>query len=334
MTEYDRPHLSFVEQVAILESRGLECSGCEASESLSKIGYYRLSAYTYPFRRPLRSDEPSETPFQFRSAEFIPGYKLSDALKLYEFDNSLRLLCTEALKIVEIGLRVQIAFVLGRRDRFGHLNRASLADDACGKAAPDQEGDMFDYWLRRYDQLKRQAAAEDFVRHYMLKYDGRLPVWVGVEVLDFGGLIRLFSLMNRNDQNEISRSWGIRDGRRLHKWLLSLGTVRNTCAHHSRLWNRVLNYAVSKFPPEVVEPSLAHIAEYPHPKKIYPTLAILAYIVPRIDGRSNWPRAMKTKVKQKFPNLRDVSPQNNMGFPENWEALELWNYNPLKAVAN
>ncbi|SEE18637.1 Abortive infection bacteriophage resistance protein [Arthrobacter alpinus] len=330
MTEYDRPHLSFEEQVAILESRGLDCSGCDAPSSLAKVGYYRLSAYTYPFRKPLEPGDSEETPIQFRSAEFSAGYKLSDALKLYDFDNSLRLLCTEAMKVVEIGLRVQIAYVLGRRDRFGYLNRESLDERACNREAPDGDGDMFDYWRRRYDRLKRQAAAEDFVRHYMLKYDGRLPIWVAVEVLDFGGVIRLFSLLNRNDQNEIARTWGVNDGRRLHKWLLNLGTVRNICAHHSRLWNRVLNYEIAKFPPSIVDPELTHIAEHIFPKKLYPSLAVLAYLVPRMDARTNWPRTLRTKIKLKFPSLIGISPEENMGFPSGWDELPLWNYSPPK----
>lgn len=123
MTEYDRPHLSFVDQIALMESRGLDCSGCDAARSLSKVGYYRLSAYTYPFRELLGPNEQAESPVQFRAAKFAPGYKLVDALALYDFDQGLRALCAEALKVVEVGLRVQVAYVLGERSRFGHLER-------------------------------------------------------------------------------------------------------------------------------------------------------------------------------------------------------------------
>lgn len=330
MTEYDRPHLSFADQIALMESRGLDCSGCDAAQALSKVGYYRLSAYTYPFRELLGPNDQAESPLQFRAAKFIPGYKLVDALSLYDFDHGLRGLCAEALKVVEVGLRVQVAYVLGQRSRFGHLERDALDADACSEDAPDGDGDMFDYWTRRYLHLKRQAQAEDFVRHYILKYDGRLPVWVAVETLDFGGVIRLFSLLNRNDQNAIGRSWGVKDGRRLHKWLLALGTLRNHCAHHSRLWNRNLTYAIGRFAPEIVGPELAHIARHPHPKKLYPALSILAYLAVRIDPKSNWPRALSTKIRKKFPAIPGLSPESDMGFPVSWSNEALWNYEPPK----
>jgi len=265
---------------------------------------------------------------QYRAADFLPGYKLTHALGLYAFDHSLRMLCLEALKLVEIGLRVQVAQVLGRRDRFGHLERSALDESMCQAIAPDGDGDMFDYWMRRYRTLKRQANAEDFVQHYSLKYDGRLPVWVAVEVLDFGAVTRLFSLLDRNDQNEIARRWGVKDGRRLHKWLLALGTIRNHCAHHSRLWNRGLTYSVGKFSPLIVGSRLGHIVEALPTKKLYPSLAILAYLAPHIDPQTNWPRALRTKIKLKFPDVPGFSPEKDMGFPLAWDELELWDYRP------
>ena len=119
--EYGRPYRNFQEQVDLLVSRGLDCSDCDAAGALSRLGYYRLSGYTYPFRIPLMPNQQPETPLQFRAPEFQPGYRLTHALDLYNFDHSLRMLCLEALKIVEIGLRVRIAYVLGKRDRFGYL---------------------------------------------------------------------------------------------------------------------------------------------------------------------------------------------------------------------
>ncbi|WP_434993460.1 Abi family protein [Arthrobacter sp. Ld5] len=330
MTEYDRPYLNFEEQVALMASRGLDCSGCDAAAALSRIGYYRLSAYTYVFREPLALDKQSDTPWQYRSAAFMPGYKLNHALDLYKFDQGLRLLCLEALKTLEVGLRVQVAYVLGKRDRFGHSNREALDPDACAKPARDRDGDMFDYWLRRYHELKRQAQSEDFVRHYTLKYNDKLPVWVAVEVMDFGAITRLFSLLNRNDQNTIARQWGVKDGRTLHTWLLVLGNLRNICAHHSRLWNKHLTYDAGRINPNIVESDLAHVTSELNSKKVYLPLALIAYLVVRIDPTSNWPRALRTKVKQKFPDVPGVSAASDMDFPEGWENEALWNYQPAR----
>ena len=82
MAHYDGRHLTYAEQVTLMEERGLDCSDCEAEIALSRIGYYRLSAYTHPMRELLREDEVSESGFQSRTGRFIPGYKLADALNL------------------------------------------------------------------------------------------------------------------------------------------------------------------------------------------------------------------------------------------------------------
>lgn len=326
--EYQRPYLTFTEQLELMEARGLDCSAEYAADVLSRIGYYRLSGYTYPFRRMLPPSGTGETPYQHREAEFIPGYSLDDALDLYTFDHHLRILCFDAIKAIEIGLRVQIAYVLGKRDRFGYLNRSALHQQECNRHSPRDSGDMFDNWLDKFNSLKSKAKSEDFVRHYDLKYGGKLPVWVAVEVLDFGSLIRLFSLLRDDDKNTIARKWGVKNGKSLHNWLLALGVVRNTSAHHGRIWNRNFTYPVGRFVPEITGPELHHTANPLYPRKIYVRLALLAYLVVRIDPRSNWPRSVKTRVK-KFPVIQGLSPEHDMGFPSGWAEEPLWGYVPV-----
>lgn len=332
MAAYDRPYLTYEQQVELMVSRGLECaSRDDAATMLAQIGYYRLSAYTYPFRKLLAPGAPEESPVQFRQAEFMPGYSIDHALSLYVFDHSLRMLCLDALKIVEVALRARVAYVLGKRDPFGYLERGALDEDTCRNHAPNgAEGDMFEYWMRCYADQQARATSEDFVRHYVHKYGGRLPVWVAVEVLDFGAITRLYSLLKREDQNEISRGWGVANARQLHSWLLTLGNVRNLCAHHSRLWNKNLTYAIGRFNPRIVGPDLRHISDFDRPKKLYAALAILAYLVTQIDPTTNWPRTLKTKVARKFPAIPGLSPETEMGFPSGWTEQPLWNYEPVK----
>lgn len=323
MAHYDGRHLTFTEQVRLMEERGLDCSDCDAESALSRIGYYRLSAYTHPMRELLGEDEVSESGFQSRTGEFLPGYKLSHALELYEFDQGLRLLCSEALKVVEVGMRVRIAYVLGRRDTFGHLNRKSLDKHTCNKPAPGgAPGDLFGSWSRQYRKLQNRAN-DDFFRHYMEKYGNRLPVWIAVEALDFGGLVRLYELLNRRDQNEICHGLGIRNAQILHKWLMALNALRNHCAHHSRLWNRNLSFEVGKYKSVLAPEVLRHASDLPHRTKVYVPLAILAYLSVTIDPRLTWPSTLKARV-QSFPPIPNLSPESDMGFPEWWAAQELW----------
>ena len=81
-------------------------------------------------------------------------------------------------------------------------------------------------------------SKEDFVRHYHDTHGEELPVWVAVEVMDFGALSQLFSMLNVNDQSEIARRYGVNDWKVFASWLFSLSYLRNLVAHHSRVWNR------------------------------------------------------------------------------------------------
>ncbi|MGI9360096.1 MAG: Abi family protein [Parasphingorhabdus sp.] len=64
-----------------------------------------------------------------------------------------------------------------------------------------------------------------------------MPIWVAVEIFDFGALSRLFAGMKFNDQEAIAAKYGLTSGRELGQWLRSLNFIRNVAAHHSRLWN-------------------------------------------------------------------------------------------------
>ncbi|WP_396350718.1 Abi family protein [Kocuria atrinae] len=51
----------------------------------------------------------------------------------WSFDRSLRLLCLDAAEIIEVGVRTRLAYVLGRRDRMGHIHLESLDGKKCAK---------------------------------------------------------------------------------------------------------------------------------------------------------------------------------------------------------
>jgi len=59
VSTYNKPHLSFQQQLDLLKARGLEVTDDVAALAyLARIGYYRLSAYWYPLRLPLITQDP------------------------------------------------------------------------------------------------------------------------------------------------------------------------------------------------------------------------------------------------------------------------------------
>ena len=81
--------------VALLESRGLVISDeAKAVRYLESIGYYRLSAYMYPFLK-----VPKE------SHQYKEGTTFLQVLNLYRFDKKLRMLLLNEIEKVEIAIR-------------------------------------------------------------------------------------------------------------------------------------------------------------------------------------------------------------------------------------
>jgi len=328
MQPYQKPFLTIREQIAHLESKGLDCGDhALAAEALHDLGYYRLTAYTYPFRRLLGSSEPRETPLQFRADEYVAGARLADGVALARFDAGLRDKVFDGIAMLEISLRFQVAHVLGRRDSFGHTDRAFLDKRACDSLPPVPLRSKFatelDYWLGSYDRLVDRASSEDFIQHTRAKYSSEIPIWIAVETFDFGGLTRLYGLLERSDQNKIAKRFGMSDGRLFHRWLIGLGVVRNHCAHHNRLWNRRLSTTLAAIPAATVSARLHHLSVVAERSKLYSWMAVLGYSLRSYNDTSNWHRTFKTQMS-KFPPGLSATPGADMGFPVGWQAEDLW----------
>jgi abortive infection bacteriophage resistance protein len=327
MAEYTKPHLTHQQQLAQLVGRGLACPDQRAAIDLLKtVGYYRLSAYIYPFRE-LLPDRTDHSPRPYRSDRIRDGVTFEHIEALWRFDRRLRLVCLDAIETIEIGLRSRLAYVLGLRDPLGQVHRQSLDADACSRPARraglQTNQDAFEQWLAKYDGLANEARNEDYVVHHRQKYDGDIPIWIAVEFFDFGALSRLFALLDKHDQNTIAEETGVHGGPLLAAWLRDVNYIRNLCAHHSRFWNRQPTYKPGKFRPAQIGSSLVHAARLEPRNKIYVHLAILAYLVRSLDPRQNWPLTLRTLVK-KFPDIPGVSPETDMGFPQSWSDLPLW----------
>jgi len=88
---------------------------------------------------------------------------------------------------------------------------------------------------------EHSRSRETLVEHYRGKYDGEndLPIWMATELLTFGSLSHLYSVLPLELKRKVADIIGV-DDKILGGWLHSIVYVRNICAHHSRLWNRTL----------------------------------------------------------------------------------------------
>ncbi|MGH3435107.1 MAG: Abi family protein [Sciscionella sp.] len=295
MGEDVKAYKTYAQQVEILAGRGMDMGDQESAvATLRRVNYYRLSGYWYPFRK--------QTPVG-RQDDFYAGTRFSDVVALYEFDARLRAAAFAALVPVELAIRALLGHELGRVDPCAHLDPSLLGPMA-------RRGDRHSKWVRRYEAELNQSR-EDFVEHHRQKYGGQLPVWAAIELLDWGSLTYLYGFAPRNVQDVVADACGL-SAPQLTSWLKALNLVRNTCAHHGRLFNRV-HTIVPKLPAVGRRPELDAVST--NWSRTFGQLTLVQFLSERLGtGRS---RLLPAVVKG-FPAVQIV-PITHMGVPDGWQ---------------
>jgi abortive infection bacteriophage resistance protein len=321
--QYRKPHLTYEKQVDKLIERGLEVPDREAAESILKsIGYYRLSGYLHTLR-PI--DPRGEAEHDVRLDRYVAGSTFQQAVDLWSFDRSLRLVLLDGLEQFEIAMRTALAYSAGQVDPFIHYTPELLdpAFTALRTPAGPEARSNYDSWLTKYLDRVDNAKNESFVKWFAHKYDGRLPIWVAIEILEFGQTSRLIHGLPLGLRREIASSFGLDTQKQFSSWIATLNGVRNVCAHHSRLWNRTLVTSASRPNPSQV-PELEHLRQLDDVArvKVYAPIAILVWLLSQSDFGRQW-TARLLGVLDSFPALPQGS-LGNAGFPDGWRSLALW----------
>ncbi|MCF1450530.1 Abi family protein [Agrobacterium vitis] len=293
----------------------------KAKACLDRIGYYRLSAYWYPFRKSTEGTGPDGNPVTIVLDDFKDGADFTTAIDLYVFDKKLRLLVIDAVERVEIALRTDIALLLGTKSPQAHRLPKFLHGNFARRPKPGSLNTKHHEWLARQDD-KFMSSREDFAKHFKERYPGEHPpIWIAVELWDFGLLSNFYGGMDYVDMDKIARNYGIPNGGRVMKsWIHCLNDVRNNCAHHSRLWNKPLvNRPTWPTPGTIAQ--LVHVDSYAT-TRLYAALAILNIMLQTVNPTSTWCKRLiehlHTLPKSPYWSLQ------SMGFPTNWEAQPIW----------
>lgn len=138
----------------------------------------------------------------------------------------------------------------------------------------------------------------------------------GNRIMDWGSLTYLYGFSPREVQNAIASACGLR-APQLSSWLKALNLVRNTCAHHGRLFNRVHTIA-PKLPRVGLHPDLdAAATEW---NRTFARLTLVQFLSERLGvGRGR----MLPAVVKTFPGVAMVS-ISHMGVPAGWQENPLW----------
>lgn len=324
--EYTKPWLSVEDQIEGLASRGLEIGDrSEAGRLLREIGYYRLTGYLYSFRESkLQIDDRGRERICVLGS-YRPGACLDDAVALIDFDRELRLLALEGIERIEIALRMQLGYSLGRHSAFAHEDTSVFVSAFTGPRTGD-DGELLpshhESWLTRV-RARQGASDEAFVRHFRAKYDDHMPIWALTEILELGHVARLYAGLRNDIATEIAAEFQVPTKQLLQSWIATLNYVRNVAAHHARLFNRKL-VSAPKRPKGDAVPLLSHLTQQKAPKQFgtYSALAVMAYLLDSVHPGRDWSMRVAMLLRN-FPTTEHLD-VGSMGVATGWLDQNLW----------
>ncbi|MFA6368488.1 MAG: Abi family protein, partial [Bacteroidales bacterium] len=126
------------------------------------------------------------------------------------------------------------------------------------------------------------------------------------------------NLIFGEEKKAILSHFGLKKIDILENWMLCFATLRNICAHHSRVWNRRLIQI--NIPKDTIDEFLHNVNSQPN--KLYITLSCMVYMLKRINPKCNFVESIKELVSS-FDGPSKIL--KDMGFPPDWEQEKLWN---------
>lgn len=285
-----------------------------AERKLAQVGYYRLSGFWYPCRR-LRLDkngQPVISPVNHkpeRLDDFENGTSFNAIFELYLFDKKLRQLMLDAIERIEVHVRSVIANEIGYYDPLAYQNPNFI------NQTTRRQQQSWNNWLARQNEKVTQSK-EDCINWHR-QNNKAMPFWVVVEAWDFGTMSMYFGILKRSYQNKICKRLGISDPTVLKNWLQEINTLRNRCAHHTRIWNQCSN---NPLPIPEKEPYLANLKlDNDAKKRIYGLISVIWFLITKIGPNSKWIIKIADLIdsKPKLPGCfyKSMGFPNENGFP-------------------
>lgn len=307
---YAKPALSNADLLVRWQTKGLAIPDMGAAQrALHFVGYFRLRGYALPLM--LRQPDGSRV--------FKAGASFTDILARYELDRDVRRITLGQLERIEVAVRTVLSNQMSQQyGPFWYLNYpAQVLSHAPGRHHK-KEAFAIGRFLSGVERDSRQSS-DLFAKHYFDKYTEPLlpPSWLMAECVSFGIWSKLYKHLQKaephhpNPKKEIAKAFGLSVGL-LESWLHGLSLLRNTCAHHGRVWNRRFVYR-----PEVYEQAKHHFSD----QQSYYCLAVVMRLFSKVvDEHDEWPVALLDM----FQKHSSINPAE-LGFPESWEIDPIWN---------
>lgn len=305
-----KPYKDYPQLVSILESRGMIIPDkARAERKLSQIGYYRLSGFWYTCRR--MNLLSLALPVSRRLDCFEDGVNFNKIIDLYIFDKKLRQLMMDAIERIEVHVRSIIAHEVGYHDPLAYSD-SSYINPRQASGWVDRNGNHRNSWsewlIKHNKQIDR--SREDCLEWHR-RNNKAMPFWVVVEAWDFGLMSKYYEMLKQSHQNRIAYRLSISNPRILKEWLKEINTLRNRCAHHTRIWNQKNNSAL----PLINDPYFINLnLDQNSRERLYGLISIIWFLLKQIGPSSDWIRTVADVIDSK-PSIIGC-PYKSMGFPD------------------
>lgn len=184
-------------------------------------------------------------------------------------------------------------------------------------------------WKNSLAKLREEARRSDeqFIKSFFKKYSSPdPPSWMILEISSFGNLSHFYAnLKPGKDKRIIAHYFGL-DDKTFISWIHSIVYVRNICAHHSRLWNRVMSISprIPRRPSYkwlnnlfIIDPQTGH--KHQLNNRFYFVASMVTYLLNIVNPHHTFKERFK-ELLAKYPTV-DIKA---MGFTYDWEKEKFW----------
>lgn len=306
LQKFEKESLAVEEQLNLLISRNLVVNDFDSAiKILKRVGYYHLSSYMRLFQNGTNH-------------LFNDNVEFYDLINLYNFDKELRHITFKAIEKIEVAYRVAISNIMCKK-----YGSHWFTDKQTFKTQIDPKTNTeIDYVeacksiISKEIKKKDDEYAETFIANYYKKYDEPElpPFWMVVETFTIGSLNKLFQNINPQDKREIAKYLGFTSDAKFvgfSNWLFALSVIRNICAHHSRLFNRIFRISPSK------HEKIQEFKGVDNNRFYYIALIINYYLISMAEDNS-----YEEDLVSLFAKYKNID-KTKMGFPNDWKCFNI-----------
>jgi len=288
--------------------RGLNISDRQqAIKILSRENYYRLiNGYKDLF---LLTSNPSE--------RYKPDASLSEIHALYRFDEELKAQFLRVFLIIENNLKSFLAY------EFAKAHGACEYLNVTNYNYITQYQSEINKLISKIQGIITQKSPYDKrLQHYQNKHNGKIPLWVIINLLTLGNVSRFYKYLQPKEQNEVARRFSMKPNH-VNNYFNNITLARNICAHGERFYSFKFRTGLNILPEHTkLKIPFHHGTPEVGSRDLFAVLLMLKYL---LDDAILFDK-LKTAITQSLDELQvelhsitidEVMAE--MGFPSNWQ---------------